>query len=86
MLSPPCAAFSSLQNLARDKRQAAEVQAELDAAIQHLAFAVFLCLKQTLEGRKFVFEHPVSASSWQLALVDKLLHVDKAEQVNFDFC
>ena len=41
--SPPCTAFSVFQNLTRDKRDAAEVQAELDAAIQHLAFAVFMC-------------------------------------------
>ena len=62
------------------------MQAELDAAIKHLAFAVFLCLKQAAEGRKFVFEHPVGASSWQFALVSKLLHVEDAERVNFDFC
>ena len=31
--SPPCMAFCALQNLSRDKRKAAEVQAELDAAI-----------------------------------------------------
>ena len=64
----------------------AAAQAELDAAIKHRAFAVFLCLKQAAEGRKFVFEHPVGASSWQLALVNKLLHVENAERVNFDFC
>ena len=62
------------------------MQAELDAAIQHLSFAVFFCCKQAAEGRKFVFEHPVGASSWQLALVNKLLHVDSAERINFDFC
>ena len=48
--------------------------------------AAFLCLKQLAEGRKFVFEHPVGALSWQLALVNKFLHVDKAERINFDFC
>ena len=84
--SPPCTVFSVFQNLSGVKRDAAEVQAELDAAIKHLAFAVFLCLKQAAEGRKFVFEHPVGASSWQLALVNKLLHVENAERVNFDFC
>ena len=62
------------------------MQAELDAAIKHLAFAVFLCLKQAAEGRKFVFEHPVGASSWQLALVNKLLHVEDTERVKLDFC
>ena len=47
---------------------------------------MFLFLKQAAEGRKFVFEHPVGASSWQLALANKLLHVKDAERVNFDFC
>ena len=59
---------------------------ELDAAIQHLSFALFLFMKQAAEGRKFVFEHPVGASSWQLALVNKLIHVSNAERVNFDCC
>ena len=40
---PPCTAFSVFQNLMRDKREASEVQAELDAAIQQFAFAVFMC-------------------------------------------
>ena len=62
------------------------MQAELDAAIKHLAFAVFLCLKQAAEGRKFVFENLVGASAWQLALVTKLLHVEDSERVSFDFC
>ena len=43
-------------------------------------------LKTIAERRKFVFEHQVGASSWQLALVNKLLHVENAERVNFDFC
>ena len=84
--SPPYTAFSVLQNLTRDKREAAEVQAELDAAIQHFAFAIFLCLKPAADGSKFDFEHPVGASLWQLALVNKALRVDDAERVNFDFC
>ena len=40
--SPPCTAFSVLQSLTRDKREVAEVQAELDAAIKHFAFVVTL--------------------------------------------
>ena len=47
---------------------------------------VFMCLKQVAERRKFVFEHPVGATSWQLALIKKLLNVDNAERVSFDFC
>ena len=36
------------------------------------------------EAIKFVFKHPVGATSWQLALV-KLVHVENAQRVNFDF-
>ena len=61
--SPLCTVFSVLQNFSRGKRKAAEVQADLDAAIKHFAFAVFHRLKRAAEGRKFVFEHPVGASS-----------------------
>ena len=57
--SPPCTVFSVLQNLLRDKREADEVQAELDAAIKHLAFAVFLCVKQAAEGRKSFSNTPL---------------------------
>ena len=59
---------------------------QLKEAVEHLTFAVYMCLKQASEGRKFMFEHPFSASSWQLALVNQLLFLDGAERVNFDFC
>ena len=86
MASPPCKMLSTLQNLSIDKRDENEVRKKLEEAVKHLAFAVFLCLKQAEEGTKFVFEHPVRASSWQLALVNKLLQPMAAERVNFDFC
>ena len=43
-------------------------------------------MKQASAGRMFAFEHPAGASSWQLALVNRLLRPDGAEQVSFDFC
>ena len=84
--SPPCTMFCTLQNLSIGKRDAGKVQAELEEAIKHLAFSVFLCMKQAAEGRKFMIEHPASASSWQLGLMNKLLNVKDAQRVTFDFC
>ena len=86
VVSPPCTMFSTLQNLTLEKRDADEVRKQLKEAVKHLTFAVYMCLKQAAEGRKFMFEHPVAASSWQLALVNQLLFLDSAERVNFDFC
>ena len=84
--SPPCTMFCVLQNLSLHKRDAQEVSEQMEAAIKHLGFAVFLCLKQAAEGRKFMLEHPASASSWQLVLMNKLLMTHGARRVTFDFC
>ena len=84
--SPPCTLFSLLQNISLGKREVDQVSRDLEAAVKHLGFAVFLCLKQAAEGRKFVIEHPVGATSWQMALMNKLLTPANAERVNFDFC
>ena len=35
---------------------------------------------------RFVMEHPAGATTWQLALVNKLYSADNAVKVNFDFC
>ena len=75
----PCTAFSTLQNFTLEKRDAKDIQRMMTEAIQHLSFAVFIGLKQAGEGRMFAFEHPAGASSWQLALVDRLLRLDGAE-------
>ena len=55
--SPPCTMISLLQNLSLAKRDDAVVRMEVERAIKHLAFAVFLCKKQAAEGRKFALEH-----------------------------
>ena len=34
----------------------------------------------------FALEHPASASSWQLAIMNELLMIKGSERVNFDFC
>ena len=84
--SPPCTMISLLQNLSLAKRDDAVVRMEVERAIKHLAFAVFLCKKQAAESRKFALEHPATASSWQLALTTELLSLASAERVTFDFC
>ena len=78
--------ISLLQNLSLAKRDDAVVRMDVERAIKHLAFAVFLCKKQAAEGRKFALEHPATASSWQLALMNELLSLANAERVTFDFC
>ena len=62
--SPPCTVFSNLQNLSRDKRDAAIVYEELRVGRAHLEFCARLYETQVKGGRFFVHEHPASAKSW----------------------
>ena len=85
-MSPPCTLFSTLQNLNFGKMNKNKVTEKLHEAMGHMAFAVLLCIKQAREGRKFMLEHPVGASSWQTALVKRLFFEKGVGKVNFDFC
>ncbi len=86
MVSPPCTMFSTLQGFSIPRQEQDVVQTKLEDAIKHIAFAVLLCLRQARAGRKFALEHPVGASSWHTALVNKLYFVEDGGRVNFDFC
>ena len=65
VVSPPCTMFSTLQGFSMNKKDEEEVRPKMKEAMMHVAFGVLLCLRQAKAGRKFVFEHPVGASSWQ---------------------
>ena len=62
--APPCEKFSTLQHILKAKRDPVKVEAELEAARQHLRVAV-RAYKRQLEGRFFLQEHPWSAASWK---------------------
>ena len=86
IMSPPCTMFSTLQGFNFKRQDEADVEPRMKAAIEHLAFCVLLCRRQAAAGRKFVFEHPAGASSWQLNLIKKLYQIENTAKVNFDFC
>ena len=86
MASPPCTMFSTLMNLNFPSMDSKDATKKLDEAIGHICFTVFMCIKQARAQRKFVLEHPAGASSWQLAVMNRLMFEDGVERVNFDFC
>ena len=61
--SPPCTAFSHIQNLNK-KRPKHIRDRELREGRQHLRFAVELYRLQVLGGRYYLHEHPSLAKSW----------------------
>ena len=72
IVCPPCTLFSILQALNFYKQDSKVVEARLRAAMVHLSFAIFLCLKQSRAGRYYMFEHPARATSLNTNVVKQL--------------
>ena len=64
-----CTMFSNLQSLSA---WTDEKEDRWKNAVGHLNWVVSLYQKQIDEGRLFLHEHPISASSWKLASVRRL--------------
>ena len=69
--SPPCTAFSSLQNLSKNKRDPKVVKEEKAVAVQHLTFCMELYKMQIGSRRFFLHEiqeqqlHGTRRRSWR---------------------
>ena len=85
MLSPPCTMYSNLQIMNRKHVSVEEWTARMDAARQHLEFAVAVATEQARHGRGFVLEHPKLASSWREPCIVTLA-LQHGTLVEFDQC
>ena len=86
ILCPMCGPFSSLQNFNYVNKPESEVKAILKEAMEHIKFAIELCVIQQNSGRLFVFEHPAGASTWETKILKQLHSREGVFKVNFDFC
>ena len=84
--SPPCTAFSRLQELSRGKRDPGVAAAELRAAEVHLRFSVEIYWLQLRGHRFFVHEHPSEATSWYYSEVVELACHCEVGQTIVDMC
>ena len=79
--SPPCTLFSILQNWNPKPNSEA-----YEKAVNMIELAVDMCIAQHKAGRKFVFEHPASATSWKLPCLQKLANLKGMYSADFDMC
>ena len=84
--SPPCTAFSILQNLRRQDRDPVRMAQELEDAKQHIRFCIELYMEQIRGGRCFLHEHPENATSWKMPEVVELAAQAGVEMVTCDMC
>ena len=59
---------------------------KMEKAIKMVEFAVEMCIAQHRAGRLFVFEHPLSASSWKLPCLERLASLPGMRYAVFDMC
>ena len=87
ILSPPCTAFSSLNHLWNyPKLDRQEKERRLAVGRAFVTHAMQCARVQWEEGRYFLYEHPATASSWQLGEVKAVEALPGVKCVVFDQC
>ena len=61
--------FSRLQNLSAKRRDPDKWNEQYQEVVSLVTFCMLVASYQIRRGRKFSFEHPTGASSWQLEQV-----------------
>ena len=84
--SPMCTMFSRLMQLNRKHFTDEEWKAKMEDAKAHLRFAFELYRWQQDEGRLWLHEHPLGASSWNLDFVKEFLEAPEVMKVRGDMC
>ena len=84
--SPPCTAFSRLQELSKHKRDPKIVQKKLADAVEHIRFCFKIYKLQRKAGRLFAHEHPSTATSWSLPEVLDMLVKEDVQSVEVYMC
>ena len=87
MYSPPCTVFSDLQRLFNIKRISKEAWVrKYNAGLVHVKHSMDLCKIQMRRKKRFAYEHPARASSWDTAEVKEVRDMPGVETVVFDQC
>ena len=85
--SPVCAAFCALQALRPNTPESWKLFQELlRKSLAHLSFCTKLYWRRVRLGRKFLHEHPWSASSWSRQCVREVLNLPNVKLVRGDQC
>ena len=87
IVSPSCTLFSQLQNPSPNGLPEKRCPEAWNQAKLMVEFAVELCLMQKRAGRAFVFEHPRTATSWEVVQkLKQLLEDPEVEEAVLDMC
>ena len=86
ILKPPCAPFLDMFGL-NERMQDSEGQVRTQGnALELLEVAMSVALTQHQTGRKFLFEHPAYASSWNTQMVSHVTGLEGVMLIPVDLC
>eukprot|EP00974_Lingulodinium_polyedra_P074088 7177669-Lingulodinium_polyedra.AAC.1 len=83
--SPMCTPFSALQNLNKGRPEEIR-EMELEYGKNHVEYTVRLMELQRELGGHVLFEHPRTASSWNLPCLKDFIHKHGLRTVTADQC
>ena len=84
--SPPCTAFSPLQEISRAKRDPKIMEAELREAKKHVRFCIEVYRLQLQGRRHFVHKHPEKLKAWEMPEITELLAHNEVGSVVLHMC
>ena len=64
----------------------AEAERRWRNAVQHLEFCAEIYKLQIREGRYFIHEHPLSATSWKLPCIEEIIGTDSVIKTSIHMC
>ena len=85
-ITVPCAPWSTIQNMSKDKGDPKAKEEKMKKAIEMLRFAVKLADAQLSEGRHVIIEHPIGSKMWSERHMKQLLARYACYESKFDQC
>ena len=86
ILKPPCTPFLDMFGLNERMKDSQEQVETQQNALQLLEVAMWVALTQHQTGRKFLFEHPAYASSWNTQMVSLVTGLEGVILITVDLC
>ena len=86
VLCPPCVAFSPMQNINYPQMKQVMVIHLIAEGLHHLQVSMLIAKWQWRRGKRFLFERPRNAKSWDEEEVKEVSRLEGVMMVNCDMC
>lgn len=86
VISPPCTSFSPMQNINYSRMDKVMVMCLIADGLHHVQVSMLIARWQWSRKKKFVYEHPKLAKSWEEPEVQEVAHLEGVIIVESHMC